>query len=82
VLSKYSKSKAQALFACEAKFTLAARQPGVENDLAADFDTLDPLSQRIHHSGAVGTTDVGQADPNTGHSVEDKNIKMVEGCRL
>jgi hypothetical protein len=70
------------LFAGQAEFTVAARQPGVENHLTADIDPLDPFSHRIHHSGAVGTADVGQPDPYSGHAVEDKYIKMVEGCRL
>jgi hypothetical protein len=70
------------VLAGKAELTMAARQPGIEDNLGTDLDPLDGFPYRIYDSGAVGSTNVRQSDRYSGHPVEDEEIETVEGGGL
>jgi len=70
------------LLAGKAELTMAARQPGIKNNLASDLDSLDGVPYRIYDSGAIGPADVRQSNRYARHSVEDEDVEMVEGGRF
>jgi hypothetical protein len=82
VLAENSEPDTEAVLAGQAEAASSARQSRVEDHLGALFDAFDSLADTVNDAGAIGTSDVWEADRNSGYAVENKQIEMVEGGAL